>query len=532
MEQQAIDFGAAQGWHDLSPTVQPNQMLGLEINHYAAELARTSLWIGYIQWHQSNGFPYRRHPILTPLHTIRQTDAILDVSDPANPAEPEWPAAEFIIGNPPFLGNKMMRLNLGDVAVDAIYSVYGGRLPKGSDICCYWFEKARSLIADGKSKRAGLLGTQGIRGGANRTVLQRITESGGIFEAHSDRAWVLDGAAVHISIVGFDDGSAMNLSLNNTPVANINSDLTTGPDLTQARRLDANAGLSFMGVIPVGPFEIESDITKQMLRQPNPHGKPNADVIKRWIIGRDISQVSRDMWIIDFGTDMSATDAALYEAPFEYVLTNVKPLRDGNRDAKFRNHWWLHGRPRIEMRSAINDLGRYIVTPATAKYRMFKWLQTNVLPDHSLIVITRDDDYTFGILHSRIHELWARAKGTQLREAESGFRYTPTTCFETFPFPNPTDAQRAAIAAAAAELNRLRENWLNPADVSAAELRRRTLTNLYNQRPTWLANAHATLDAAVADAYGWPAALSGEEILERLLALNLERAAAEAQKSE
>ena len=532
LEQQAIDFGAAQGWHDLPPTVQPNQMLGLEINHYAAELARTSLWIGYIQWHQSNGFPYRRHPILTPLHTIRQTDAILDVSDPANPAEPEWPAAEFIIGNPPFLGNKMMRLNLGDVAVDAIYSVYGGRLPKGSDICCYWFEKARSLIADGKSKRAGLLGTQGIRGGANRTVLQRITESGGIFEAHSDREWVLDGAAVHISIVGFDDGSAMNLSLNNTPVANINSDLTTGPDLTQARRLDANAGLSFMGVIPVGPFEIEPDITKQMLRQPNPHGKPNADVIKRWIIGRDISQVSRDMWIIDFGTDMSATDAALYEAPFEYVLTNVKPLRDGNRDAKFRNHWWLHGRPRIEMRSAINDLDRYIVTPATAKYRMFKWLQTNVLPDHSLIVITRDDDYTFGILHSRIHELWARAKGTQLREAESGFRYTPTTCFETFPFPRPTDAQRAAIAAAAAELNRLRENWLNPADVSAAELRRRTLTNLYNQRPTWLANAHATLDAAVADAYGWPAALSGEEILERLLALNLKRAAAEAQKSE
>ena len=527
LEQQAIDFGAAQGWHDLSPTVQPNQMLGLEINHYAAELARTSLWIGYIQWHQSNGFPYRRHPILTPLHTIRQTDAILDLSDPANPAEPEWPAAEFIIGNPPFLGNKMMRLNLGDVAVDAIYSVYGGRLPKGSDICCYWFEKARSLIADGKSKRAGLLGTQGIRGGANRTVLQRITKSGGIFEAHSDREWVLDGAAVHISIVGFDDGSAMNLSLNNTPVANINSDLTTGPDLTQARRLDANAGLSFMGVIPVGPFEIESDITKQMLRQPNPHGKPNADVIKRWIIGRDISQVSRDMWIIDFGTDMSATDAALYEAPFEYVLTNVKPLRDGNRDAKFRNHWWLHGRPRIEMRSAINDLDRYIVTPATAKYRMFKWLQTNVLPDHSLIVITRDDDYSFGILHSRIHELWARAKGTQLREAESGFRYTPTTCFETFPFPHPTDEQRAAIAAAAAELNRRRENWLNPIDadgkpeLDATQLRRRTLTNLYNQRPSWLANA-----------YGWPSDLPDAEALQRLLALNLKRAAAEAQKSE
>ena len=140
-----------------------------------------------------------------------------------------------------------------------------------------------------------------------------------------------------------------------------------------------------------------------------------------------------------------------------------------------------------------------------------------------------DDDYFFGVLHGRIHELmgqrrWARNCG----RSSQHFRYTPTTCFETFPFPRPTDEQRTAIAAAAAELNRLRENWLNPADVGAAELRRRTLTNLYNQRPTWLANAHDALDAAVAAAYGWPADLSGEEILERLLALNLKRAALEA----
>ncbi len=512
LEREVIDFAAARGWTELTPAVQPNQMLGLEINHYAAELARTALWIGYIQWHQTNGFPYTQRPILTPLDTIRQTDAILDLTDPDHPAEPEWPAAEFIVGNPPFLGNKMMRLGIGDMAVEAIYSVYGDRLPKGSDLCCYWFEKARAQIVAGNTERAGLLGTQGIRGKPNRTVLQRITDSGGIFEAHSDREWMLGGAAVHISIVGFDDGRETNRRLNDVPVARINADLTDGADVTQARRLSTNAGLSFMGVIPVGPFEITSEIAEQMLGASNTHGKPNADVIKRWIIGRDITQRPRDMWIIDFGIDMSVSDAALYEAPFEYVLNNIKPMRDGNRDAKFRNYWWLHGRPRVEMRWAIKGLNRYIATPATAKHRVFKWLSADVLPDHSLIIVASDDDYTLGVLQSRIHELWARALGTQLREAESGFRYTPSTCFETFPFPHPTDDQRDAVALAAAELNRLRENDT------------RTLTNLYNARPTWLDNAHRTLDAAVSAAYGWPADLAEGEILERLLALNLERA--------
>ena len=534
LEQQAIDFGAAQGWHDLSPTVQPNQMLGLEINHYAAELARTSLWIGYIQWHQSNGFPYRRHPILTPLHTIRQTDAILDVSDPANPAEPEWPAAEFIIGNPPFLGNKMMRLNLGDVAVDAIYSVYGGRLPKGSDICCYWFEKARSLIADGKSKRAGLLGTQGIRGGANRTVLQRITKSGGIFEAHSDREWVLDGAAVHISIIGFDDGSSERRILDGESVASINANLTAGVDLTTACKLAGNLNTAFQGPVKVGAFDIPGALAQEMLNSPNPHNESNYVVISPWVNGRDVTDRSRGMWIIDF-RGMSLEQAALHEAPFEYVNKYVRPLREANRDRQRRTYWWRLGRSGDELRAAVNPLTRFIVTPRVSKYRIFVWVVPETLPDSAVVAIAHDDDYTFGVLHSRFHETWALAMGTQL---ESRPRYTPTTCFETFPFPHPTDEQRAAIAAAAAELNRLRENWLNPIDadgnpeLDATQLRRRTLTNLYNQRPTWLANAHAILDAAVADAYGWPAALSGEEILERLLALNLKRAAAEAQKSE
>jgi hypothetical protein len=154
---------------------------------------------------------------------------------------------------------------------------------------------------------------------------------------------------------------------------------------------------------------------------------------------------------------------------------------------------------------------------------MWAWLTPQTQPDSALVVIARDDDFTFGVLHSHIHEAWARATGTQLREVESGFRYTPTTCFETFPFPRPTDEQSVAIATAAERLVGLRDGWLNPPSLSDAELKSRTLTNLYNTRPAWLANAHATLDAAVFDAYGWPADLAGDEILARLLSLNLER---------
>ena len=207
LEKQVIDFNDAQQWEEMYPQVRPNQMLGLEINPYAAELARTALWIGYIQWHQANGIHYRQSPILTPMDTIRQTDAILAHGDTANPRETDWPAAEFIIGNPPFLGGKLLRSQLGDEYVDALFRPYRGRVPAEADIVCYWFEKARARIADGKSRRAGLLATQGIRGGANRRVLQRIKDSGDIFFAWSDQPWILEGAAVHTSIVGFDDGS-------------------------------------------------------------------------------------------------------------------------------------------------------------------------------------------------------------------------------------------------------------------------------------------------------------------------------------
>ena len=186
LEKAVIDFAAEHGWTDFTPIVKPDQMLGLETNPYAVALARTSLWIGYIQWHQANGFPYTQRPILTPLVTIQETDSILDLSNPENPQEPGWPQAEFIIGNPPFLGGKLLRSQLGDEYVDAIFAVYGGRVPAEADLVCYWFEKARAALSGGDAQRIGLLGTQGIRGGANRRVLQRIKDTGGIFLAWSD----------------------------------------------------------------------------------------------------------------------------------------------------------------------------------------------------------------------------------------------------------------------------------------------------------------------------------------------------------
>ena len=521
LEKEVIDFNDAKDWEEMVPRVQPNQMLGLEINAYAAEMARTALWIGYIQWHLSNGIHYRQSPILTPMDTIRHTDAILANGDTDNPQETQWPDAEFIIGNPPFLGRGKLRSTLGDDYLEAIFGVFKGRLPRTSDICCYWFEKARNAIEQGDSRRAGLLGTQGIRGKDNRTVLERIKRSGDIFLAYPDKDWLLEGAAVHISIVGFDDGMENERAFDGQPIRRrINANLTVSADITSAHRLSENEGFSFEGPSPKAPFDISSETASLMLGQPlNVNGRPNSDVVRPVLNGKDITHRSRGMFTIDFGT-MGLNDASLYEMPFEHVNRTVYPKRLEKSQATHLNRWWQYARPRPQIREPIRRLRRYIATPRVSKHRIFVWVDPEVLCNDSTDVFTRDDDYFFGILHSRFHRVWALAMGTHL---ESRPRYTPTTCFETFPFPEPTDAQRAAISAAAVRLNELREGWLNPQDALEAELKKRTLTNLYNRPPTWLANLHATLDAAVAAAYGWPADLPDAAILENLLALNLQR---------
>jgi len=230
------------------------------------------------------------------------------------------------------------------------------------------------------------------------------------------------------------------------------------------------------------------------------------------------------MWIIDFGVNKPVEEAMLYEAPFEYVKEHVESTRSKVRRKSYATKWWLHVEPCSGMRAAVEGLPRFIATPTLSKHRLFAWLQAGTLADHQLIVFARDDDYFFGVLHSSVHELWARGMGTQLREVESGFRYTPTTTFETFPLPdNPAPAAVSEVATAARQLDTLRVGWLDPPGVSEEELQKRTLTNLYNRRPTWLDQAHERLDRAVHAAYGWPYPLDDDEVLSRLLRFNLDR---------
>lgn len=506
------------------PEVGPQCLHGIELNDYAAELARVVIWIGEIQWMLSNGFAYLRDPILRPLDNIECRDALLDLSDPQNPTEPDWPEATAIVGNPPFLGGKLMRTGLGSDYVDALFKVYAGRVPREADLVVYFHEKAREMIEAGRVQRVGLLATQGIRGGANRKVLERIKETGDIFLAWSDEEWVVEGAMVHVSFLGYDDGSEEVCLLNGQQVAAINANLTAGIDLTQARRLPENAHIAFMGDTKGGPFDISADVAEQLLASANPDGRSNSEVLRPWVNSLDVMRRPRDMWIIDFGVDMTIEEAALYEAPFEYVKAHVEPVRASNRRRSYAEKWWLHVEPRSGMRTAFRALTRFIATPTVSKHRVFVWLDGRTLPDHQLIAFASDDDYLFGVLHSSVHELWARGQGTQLREVESGFRYTATTTFETFPLPeNPSAALVAEVATQAQALHRLREGWLNPPGASDAELRKRTLTNLYNQPPSWLTQTHDRLDQAVHAAYGWEHPLPPEDVLAGLVQLNLAR---------
>ncbi|MFQ5589870.1 MAG: class I SAM-dependent DNA methyltransferase, partial [Phycisphaerae bacterium] len=534
----------------LFPQVRPTQLHGIEINPYAAELAQVVIWIGYLQWMRDNGFAAPRDPILEPLQTIESRDAILDLSDPKHPKPASWPDADFIIGNPPFLGSKLFRQQgLDDDYIDAMFACY--EIPNTSDLCCYWFELARQVIERNKHTRAGLLATQGIRGGDNRTVLERIKETSDIFMAWSDREWILDGAAVHVSIVGFHTGSDPERMLDGQPAARINSDLTGATDLSTAKVIHENLGIAYMGDTKGGAFDINWNEARSLLTIPNPSDRSNCEVVRPWVNGSDITRRNRYMWIIDFGCDMSRNEAAGFAAPFAVVEQRVWPARKQNRRKTYAERWWMHVEPRPAMRASLPRT-RFLTTANLAKFRLFSFLDGSDLPDHQLIVFARSDDYFFGVLHSSVHELWSRRMGTQLREAESGFRYTPTTCFETFPLPwrpgkEPVEHPvYKRISEAANQLNEQRERWVNPPEwiepiaksvdaeddftdvpeearalirqsaimaraAKDAKLKKRTLTNLYNERPTWLSLAHERVDRAVLAAYaatdpegGWP----------------------------
>uniref|UniRef100_UPI0013EB37B7 class I SAM-dependent DNA methyltransferase n=1 Tax=Candidatus Chloroploca sp. Khr17 TaxID=2496869 RepID=UPI0013EB37B7 len=493
--------------------------------------AQVTVWIGYIQWHKDNGFAELKEPILQPLDTIKRMDAILAFDETGKPVEPAWPEADVIIGNPPFLGDKKMRAELGDKYVEDLRKLFEGRVPGGADLVTYWFERAREFIERGKVKRVGLLATQSVRAGANRKVLERIKQSGNIFMAWRDRPWVLEGAQVRVSMVGFDAGIETDYILDDKPVVVINSDLTTSLDLTTASRLRENMSLAFIGTQKTGSFELDSDQATAMLSTTNnSYGRSNEDVVRRWVNGSDITNRPKGMWIIFFGENMSFDEAKLYEEPFRYVEQHVKPERLKSRQKRLRECYWLFEKPRPAMWRAAERLHRFIITPRVARHRIFVFLETTTIPDTRTVVIMRSDEYFLGILHSYVHELWALSTSSR-HGVGNDPTYNAQSCFETFPFPWPPgqepldDPRVTAISEAAQRLVAQRDTWLNEPGLSEAELKQRTLTKLYNQRPPWLDQAHKELDQAVCDAYGWPHDLSDEAILTQLLALNLARAA-------
>jgi len=666
LEKEVFAFATQLGFA-LKPLVNVQQIRAIEINPYAFELAQVAVQIGFLQWRRDNGFDNDRSPVLQNLDGFQNEDALLvphfrskaktlqeaqageHEGDDALKfyTEREWPKCDVIVGNPPFIGNKRLRSELGDAYTKAVFDTFGDRLPATSDFCCYWFEKAREQIERGQCGRAGLLGTTGSKQISSRAAFERIKASGKIFFAISDRDWFDAGTAVRICMVAFAGRVTTDKPmLDGVEVLDIHPDLTSGHDTTGKHYLSANVKLCFMGTTKVGEFDFPSEKAVALLSARNADGVPNSDVIRPFRNGSDLVRENSDRWIVDFGVGRTKESAGRYRLPFQHVVENVKEERERNNDPGRRKHWWLLGRTLPDFRKATANLTRYLATARVAKHRLFVWLDSVILPDSKVIAIAFDDDYRFGILQSRVHQIWTLAMCGWHGKGNDA-TYNPTECFETFPFPFPNDLSlppsapkpskpetasgwegtiesrfltmreeppgyhaggtarpltpaqhRAAIAAAAQELNELRERWLNPpewtrteylefpasvdgpwaryvecgdlsplspagdlspaaagqvpprksADKSAhskiglaryprlvprdadcaAKLKKRTLTNLYNERPAWLDPAHQKLDAAVAAVYGWPANLSDEQILEKLLALNLERAAEEA----
>jgi type II restriction/modification system DNA methylase subunit YeeA len=500
-----------------------------------------------------NGFDAARNPILKPLETIECRDALLNPDG----TEAEWPQVDVIVGNPPFLGRTFLREGLGDLEVDRIYHAFLGKVSPEADLVCYWVAKSWVAFLANEARRIGFVATNSIRSGASRTVVDPIAA-----DRRADEPWVVDGADVRVSLICFGEVSGP-FRLNGSEVKLINADLTSRRvDLTTATPLRENRRTAFQGLTKGGAFEVDRQTAEAWLQLPtNVNGRANSDVLRPITSGGDIVRRAELGWAIDFDNCNSEIDASQYEVPFNYVFENVRPTRVNPSKTKrenYRVNWWRFAEGRPSIRAWLRSGRRYAGTPKVSRHRLFVWLAPTTLPDNLVIAILRDDDTCFGVLSSRYHEGWSVAKGAWIGVGNDP-TYTPTSSFETFPFPEGLtpnvpaadyayDPRAIAIAKAAKELNRLRENWLNPEDLvervqevvprypdrigpkddkAAAILKKRTLTNLYNERPAWLDHAHRALDEAVAAAYGWPADLSDEEILERLFKLNQERAAAQ-----
>ena len=598
--------------------VDPHQFLGLEINPRAAAIAELVLWIGYLQWHfRTRGAGLPPQPVLRDFKNIECRDAVLaydkmeyvmdargiavsrwdgktmkvhpvtgeQVPDEAaqvplerylNPRCAEWPAADVVVGNPPFIGASTMRSALGDGYVEALRGAWR-EVPESTDFVMFWWHHAGQLVREGKLSRFGFITTNSLRQTFNRRVVQahlgaqghgRLAPSLAAEDAEclghetpmplslafaiADHPWVdsADGAAVRIAmtvaalgtgegrlctVTAEHEGSGEGLEVELAERTGlIHADLTIGANVAAVQALRANGGISSPG------FKLHG---AGFIVTPEEASRLDADApIKPYRNGRDLTDRPRGVMVIDlFGLSFVEVRSR-YPATFQWVLERVKPEREHNNRTSYRDNWWVFGEPRKDLRPMLAGLPRYIATGETAKHRVFQFLDTGIAPDNMLIAIALDDGYALGIFSSRVHIVWALATGGRLGVGNDP-RYNKSRCFETFPFPTATPSQQARIASLAEQLDAHRKRVL-------AEHTELTLTGLYNVLEKLrhgeplnakdklfherglvavMQSLHDELDAAVLDAYGWNDKPDDATLLERLVALNAERAAEEAQ---
>jgi len=593
--------------HMGSVRVTPEQFHGIEVKRWAKEIAELVLWIGYLQWHfrlYGKSIPVPE-PVLRDYKNIECRDAVLawdgepelvrdaqgkpvtrwdgesmklnpvtgeKVPDETkrvpvyrykNPRKAEWTAADFVVGNPPYVGNFKMRQDLGDGYVEALRSTWA-EVPESSDLVMYWWERAANLVRRGNVRRAGLVTTTSITQTFNRRVLQTHMEADdpvSIVFATSDHPWVTwkygtakGGAEVRIAMTviaaGIQPGVLAKV-LREDEVAEgdvrvdlglrsgvIHADLTIGADVVSSQPLRANEGLGCRGVQLMGAGFI---VTESQAHALGLGRIPGLDKhIRPYLNGQDLMAKPRGVMVIDL-LGLSSDDARKeYPEVYQWILERVKPERDQNNRASYRTNWWIFGEPRIAFRPALRGLPRFVATTESARRRFFVFIDGSVLPDNTMVNIASDDAFVLGVLSSHIHLAWALAAGGRLG-VRNDPRYNKTRCFDAFPFPICSGNQTEVIRSLAESLDahRKRQQILFP---------RLALTKVYKVLGqvqaggtlsaedkricdeglvSVLRQLHDDLDAAVFDAYGWPHDLADEQILERLVALNAERAAEE-----
>ncbi|GAB4525300.1 MAG: class I SAM-dependent DNA methyltransferase [Pleurocapsa sp.] len=482
--------------------VTPLQFYGIDINPFAVELAKVTLTIAKKVAIDKLNLTEKELPLDTLDNNIICKDALFH----------PWIKADAIIGNPPFLGGKHMRLNLGDKYIDKVFEQFPD-VKDSVDFCSYWFRLAHDNINE--TGRVGLVGTNSISQGKSRkATLDYVTNKNGhIHEAISTQPWSGE-AKVHVSIVNWSKEKPDKYFLDDKQVSWINSSLQPHTDVSSAKTLQANLNICFQGVIPVGKNFI---VTEQQVKEWIAKDSKNQEVLKLFSMGSNLAKNPSgkpDRWIIDFN-DLDLEDASDYQLPFEYVKNNVKPERDKNRDKKAKEYWWKFLRSRPEMRTEIATLSYYLTVPRVSKWAIFIPAPLNWLPGDKSVVVASEDYYVLGILTSNVHRVWMEAQKSTLK---ADIAYTHKTCFETFPFPQtPSQKIVQQIRNKAIALQEYRSQQM--------EKKQWGITKLYNEYfhepASKLYQLHQQLDNLVTEAYNFK---PEDDILAKLLQLNLELA--------